>query len=113
MCGDALRCTVAWRGVMAQAQEYLTRVEPRPPTNLQERYHGASDDSVDLLRRMLAFFPEDRISTEDAIKHPFFAPIRQPASEVCAACGRVSSAARVGRCGDSRRVRCRFTATTS
>ncbi len=39
-------------------------------------------EALDLLKKMLAFFPEDRISAEQALKHPFFASIRDVASEV-------------------------------
>ena len=41
-------------------------------------------EALDLLKKMLAFFPEDRISAEQALKHPFFASIRDVASEVWA-----------------------------
>ena len=43
--------------------------------------HGVFD-ALDLLKRMLSFFPEDRISTAEALEHPFFAPIRKLDTEV-------------------------------
>ena len=51
----------------------------RPPT---ARYPAASADCLDLLRQMLAFFPEDRITALDALAHPFFTPIRREDREV-------------------------------
>ena len=38
--------------------------------------------ALDLLKQMLEFFQSDRISATDALAHPFFASIRDPASEV-------------------------------
>jgi hypothetical protein len=46
------------------------------------RYPAASADCLDLLRQMLAFFPEDRITALDALAHPFFTPIRREDREV-------------------------------
>ena len=43
--------------------------------------HGVLD-AFDLLKRMLAFFPEDRIGAAEALEHPFFAPIREQDTEV-------------------------------
>jgi serine/threonine protein kinase len=39
-------------------------------------------DALDLLKRMLSFFPEDRIGAAEALEHPFFAPIREQDTEV-------------------------------
>ena len=43
--------------------------------------HGVLD-AFDLLKRMLSFFPEDRIGAAEALEHPFFAPIRERDTEV-------------------------------
>merc|ERR1712070_1049005 len=44
-------------------------------------YRDASDESLDLLERMLAFDPERRISVEDALKHPYMAPLHNEDDE--------------------------------
>jgi hypothetical protein len=54
----------------------------RPVLLLLGRYPGASPDALDLLRHMLAFFPEDRVTAEVALAHPFFGPIRRVEKEV-------------------------------
>ena len=46
------------------------------------RYPDASPEALHLLQRMLAFFPDDRITAEEALAHPFFASIRRPEEEV-------------------------------
>ena len=46
------------------------------------RYPWAPADALDLLRQLLAFFPEDRITAQDALAHPFFAPVRRVSAEV-------------------------------
>jgi serine/threonine protein kinase len=58
------------------------RVSPPPPPWGLGRYPWAPADALDLLRQMLAFFPEDRITAQDALAHPFFAPVRRVSAEV-------------------------------
>lgn len=42
-----------------------------PPIDLAKLFPQASDDAVDLLKKMLEINPEKRISIPDALKHPF------------------------------------------
>lgn len=39
-------------------------------------YPGADDNALSLLRAMLEFSPTRRISVDEALRHPFFADIR-------------------------------------
>jgi hypothetical protein len=54
---------------------------------LAAKYPAAPREGIDLLTRMLAFLPEDRISAAAALRHPFFcefageAKVRTPAVE--------------------------------
>ena len=44
---------------------------PRPAIDLHQRFPEATHESLDLLKRMLAFDPSDRISIIDALHHPY------------------------------------------
>ena len=61
-----------------KAREHLQLYGMLPPVDLQARYRTAPPECIDLLRRMLAFFPEQRISVGDALKHPAFSCVEPP-----------------------------------
>lgn len=44
--------------------------------NLKELYMGATDEAIDLLKKMLKFNPYQRITVEEALQHPFLAEVR-------------------------------------
>ena len=47
-------------------------------SNIFEKLKGKiSDQELDLLKRMLEFFPEDRITAHEALNHPFFSEIHE------------------------------------
>jgi len=50
-------------------------------TRLRDMFPKASDQSVDLLSRMLKFNPEERISAKDALAHPYCAQFHNEAEE--------------------------------
>lgn len=64
------------------ALEFLRNEPPRPAMDFRVKYPEASTEALDLLVRMLKFFPQDRITMDEALSHPFFASIRDPASEI-------------------------------
>ena len=39
----------------------------------EDEWEDVSDEAKELVTKMLAYFPEDRISAHDAIKHPWVA----------------------------------------
>lgn len=57
--------------------------------DLTKRYPAASGDALELLHAFLRFNPEDRISVDDALAHPFLAPVRRPQDELARADGPV------------------------
>ena len=71
--------------LLLQAKAFLLSMSARDPTDLSARYPTASADAIDLLQRMLRFFPEDRITAEEALAHPLFRGIRDLDTEVCQA----------------------------
>jgi len=48
---------------------------------LQELYPHASPEALDLMRRCLAFNPEERITAAEALSHPYVAQFHNPADE--------------------------------
>ena len=53
----------------------------KAPEDLSRRYPTAGPEALDLLRRLLRLNVEDRISLQDAIRHPFLSSVRVPAQE--------------------------------
>lgn len=64
------------------AREYLQSLKRRQPEDLLRRFPTAGAEAVDLLRGMLRFHPDDRVTVEGALAHPFLAPVRRPHDEV-------------------------------
>ena len=46
-------------------------VGQRPPVNFHALYPNATNDGIDLLKRLLVVEPEQRISADAALKHSF------------------------------------------
>jgi mitogen-activated protein kinase 1/3 len=59
----------------AAAQKYLKKKTGRPSIDWAAKYPEASPMAIDLLKRMLVFHPDKRISIDDALRHPYFASI--------------------------------------
>jgi len=67
-----------------RAQEYIRSLPYKPRIPFEKLFPDANPDALDLLARMLAFDPAERISCEDALKHPYLAVWHDPADEpVC------------------------------
>lgn len=63
------------------AIDYLKTFKKKPGQDLAERYPGATENGINLLKRMLNFNPFFRISVDQAIEHPFLDPVRKPHKE--------------------------------
>ncbi|TMW56605.1 hypothetical protein Poli38472_006615 [Pythium oligandrum] len=68
-------------GNLGEVKQYLRKLPKKEPRDLQEMYPGAPSESLDLLKRMLSFNPDFRISVDDALNHSFLAPVRRTQSE--------------------------------
>ncbi len=55
---------------------YLNSLKSRNKMNLKSKFPGSSDDSLDLLDKMLQFNPHKRITLQEALDHPLFDQIR-------------------------------------
>lgn len=58
------------------AREYLRSFGKINKRNLKERFIGSSDESLDLLNRMIEFNPNKRITIKECFEHPFFKNVR-------------------------------------
>ncbi|KPI85444.1 mitogen activated protein kinase putative (MPK11) [Leptomonas seymouri] len=63
------------------AQKYLKKKGFRPAPDWRQRYHGASPEALDLLRRMLVFNPNKRITVLQAMRHPFLEQLHDDADD--------------------------------
>ena len=54
------------------AQRYVMRKSSRNPVDFTERYPQANPLAVDLLEKLLKFHPKNRITVDQALKHPYF-----------------------------------------
>jgi len=68
-----------------QARNYVrTSIPYSAGTPFTQLFPQADPLALDLLRRMLTFAPEKRITVEEALAHPYFKALHDPADEVCA-----------------------------
>ncbi len=49
--------------------------------NFKAKFPGSSEESLDLLQKMLIFDPKKRITVQQSLEHPFFKDIRDPSKE--------------------------------
>lgn len=68
-----------------RAQQYIRSLPYQKPIPFETLYPHANPLALDLLRRLLAFDPAERITCEEALQHPYLSVWHDPADEpVCA-----------------------------
>eukprot|EP01016_Furgasonia_blochmanni_P056182 TRINITY_DN952_c0_g1_i24.p1 TRINITY_DN952_c0_g1~~TRINITY_DN952_c0_g1_i24.p1 ORF type:complete len:345 (+),score=47.21 TRINITY_DN952_c0_g1_i24:785-1819(+) len=67
-----------------KARAYLKSLPQREPTDLRKLFPEGSDHALDLLKKLLVFNPNKRLTVEQALDHPFFESIRDKEYEVVA-----------------------------
>jgi len=55
------------------AQTMLESLPPAKAKRLRDMFPTASDDALDLLKNLLQFNPNKRLSAEQALRHPYVA----------------------------------------
>eukprot|EP01012_Entosiphon_sulcatum_P003546 TRINITY_DN1116_c0_g1_i1.p1 TRINITY_DN1116_c0_g1~~TRINITY_DN1116_c0_g1_i1.p1 ORF type:complete len:415 (-),score=72.50 TRINITY_DN1116_c0_g1_i1:426-1628(-) len=68
-----------------QARQFMLTLEPKAPIPFEDLFPKANPVVVDLLSRMLLFNPNRRLTIDEALDHPFFAPLHDPADVPVAA----------------------------
>ena len=64
-----------------RARRYMASLPRQDPVDFARLFPGASDDALDLLRGLLTFNPDKRLTVEEALQHPFMADIHDPSDE--------------------------------
>lgn len=67
------------------AKKYIKIFVPREGIDLATKFPGATPEAVNLLKRMLVFSPNKRISVDEALSSPLFKDIRNLSVETVAA----------------------------
>ena len=62
--------------------KYLKSFPTIPRGHVHERFPGESGESIDLLKRMIVFNPYQRITAVEALRHKYFADIREKDMEI-------------------------------
>lgn len=83
-----------------RARAYVAAL-PRPssPPDWQALYPGASSGALDLLPRLLALDPAERLSVDDALAHEWLSPLADPEGEPVVTGGAVEALGEDAGCG--------------
>lgn len=66
------------------AQTMLESLPPTKPKKLRDMFPTASEEALDLLKSLLQFNPNKRLTAEQALQHPYVAQFHNPEEEpVC------------------------------
>ncbi|KHJ46133.1 hypothetical protein D918_03797 [Trichuris suis] len=67
-----------------EARNYIRSLPKMEPKDFRQVFVGASENAIDLLRRMLVLDPDQRINATDALAHPYLSQFHDPDDEpVC------------------------------
>lgn len=57
----------------------------RVPKDFNSLFKGANPEAIDLMKKMLTFDPINRITVDEALKHPYLKELHYPEDEPAAA----------------------------
>ena len=63
------------------ALSYIKKCRKRDPIDLRQKFPGSSDSVLDLLKKLLVFNPEERLTLNNALEHPFLQDVRDEQKE--------------------------------
>mmetsp|Transcript_35190 Transcript_35190/g.139819 ORF Transcript_35190/g.139819 Transcript_35190/m.139819 type:complete len:105 (-) Transcript_35190:3082-3396(-) len=63
------------------ARRFIASLPNKPRMRFQDLYPGTRPDAIDLLEKMLVFNPDKRITVEQALEHPYLAPLHDSEEE--------------------------------
>lgn len=64
-----------------KAKRYARSIPHKPRIPVNTIYQNANPVALDLLQRMLVFNPEHRLTVDQALAHPYLAPLHDPSDE--------------------------------
>lgn len=67
--------------ISKENKEFLKSLPKRKPRDLKTVFKGANADAVDLIKRMLTFDPKERITVDEALKHPYLRELHDESDE--------------------------------
>ena len=62
-------------------REFVLQLPKRDGKNFDELFKGQNKLAIDLLKKMLTYDPEERITVEDALKHEYLKALHYPDDE--------------------------------
>jgi|TARA_B110000305_G_C19372826_1_gene605420 serine/threonine protein kinase len=62
-------------------KEFVQQLPKREGKNFDELFKGASKEAIDLIKKMLTYDPEERITIAEALKHPYLKALHYPDDE--------------------------------
>jgi serine/threonine protein kinase len=66
---------------LLRSREKVLRMHKRPPKDFSTLFKEANPLALDLLKKLLAFDPDKRITVEQALNHPYLESLHYPADE--------------------------------
>ena len=64
-----------------RARNYVRDLEPRPPANINQMFPNADENCLSLLKKLLLFSPNRRITVEQALAEPYLEQYYDPEDE--------------------------------
>lgn len=64
-----------------KAKRFMKKLPNKTPVHLSLQFPGAPLDALDAMRKMLEIHPHKRMTVNEALKHPFFEQLHNPADE--------------------------------
>ncbi len=65
-----------------KVRDYIKKMGRKQPKDSHLIFKNASDEALDLLKKLLMFDPDKRITVEGALKHPYLKDLHYPPDEV-------------------------------
>jgi len=73
-----------WFVTNDKARKFMLGLPRQLPANLTKKFPSADENAIDLVRRMLILDPNERLTVDEALSHPFLESVRDPAFETVA-----------------------------